>query len=108
MIAKTSIDHELCFSLLDWYDREKRDLPWRNTRDPWLILLSEVILQQTQVSRGILYWERISERFPTVKSMARSDVDELLLLWQGAGYYSRARRLHALAVIVSTDEAEGV
>ena len=107
MIAKTSIDHELCSSLLDWYDREKRDLPWRNTRDPWLILLSEVILQQTQVSRGILYWERISERFPTVKSMARSDVDELLLLWQGAGYYSRARRLHALAVIVSTDEAEG-
>ena len=107
MIAKTSIDHELCFSLLDWYVREKRDLPWRNTRDPWLILLSEVILQQTQVSRGILYWERISERFPTVKSMARSDVDELLLLWQGAGYYSRARRLHALAVIVSTDEAEG-
>ena len=107
MIAKTSIDHELCFSLLDWYVREKRDLPWRNTRDPWLILLSEVILQQTQVSRGILYWERISERFPTVKSMARSDVDELLLLWQGAGYYSRARRLHALAVIVSTDKAEG-
>ena len=85
MIAKTSFDHELCYSLLDWYDRERRDLPWRNTRDPWLILLSEVILQQTQVSRGILYWERISERFPTVKSMARSDVDELLLLWQGAG-----------------------
>lgn len=106
-MVKTSIDHELSLSLLGWYDREKRDLPWRNTRDPWLILLSEVILQQTQVSRGMLYWERISERFPTVKSLARSDVDELLLLWQGAGYYSRARRLHALAVIVSMDVADG-
>ena len=74
---------------------------------PMVDFALEVILQQTQVSRGILYWERISERFPTVKSMARSDVDELLLLWQGAGYYSRARRLHALAVIVSTDKAEG-
>lgn len=107
MRSRKKIEDDLSHSLLQWYDREKRDLPWRQTKDPWLILLSEIILQQTQVSRGRLYWERISKRFPTVGSMATTDIEELLLLWQGAGYYSRARRLHELAIIVSRKKADG-
>ena len=104
--AKTN-DHPLRKSLIDWYDAEKRDLPWRRTKDPWLILLSEVILQQTQVSRGVEYWEKISNRFPNPKALAKVDQEELLTLWQGAGYYARARRLHALAVQVSKPVIEG-
>lgn len=94
-------------SLIRWYDYEKRDLPWRKTNDPWLILLSEVILQQTQVSRGIEYWKKISNRFPTLESLAKADMETLLTLWQGAGYYARARRLHALAIQVSKPAIEG-
>ena len=94
-------------SLIRWYDCEKRDLPWRKTNDPWLILLSEVILQQTQVSRGIEYWKKILNRFPTPESLAKADLDTLLILWQGAGYYARARRLHALAIQVSKPTIEG-
>ncbi len=94
-------------SLLAWYAESKRDLPWRHTRDAWKILLSEILLQQTQVSRGIGYWLKLVERFPTPHSMAISDVEEVLHLWQGAGYYSRARRLHALAVEVCTPKAKG-
>ena len=94
-------------SLLAWYAESKRDLPWRHTRDAWKILLSEILLQQTQVSRGIGYWLKLVERFPTPHSMANSDVEEVLHLWQGAGYYSRARRLHALAVDVCTPKAKG-
>lgn len=104
--SKTN-DHPLRKNLVDWYDAEKRDLPWRRTNDPWLILLSEVILQQTQVSRGIEYWKKISNRFPTPKALAEADQEELLTLWQGAGYYARARRLHALAMQVSKPATEG-
>lgn len=93
-------------ALLDWYDAHQRDLPWRQTNDPWAILLSEVLLQQTQVSRGILYWKRMVEAFPTIESMANAPVDAVLKAWEGAGYYSRARRLHALSqqVMLSSDE----
>ena len=87
-------------ALARWYADEARDLPWRATSDPWAILLSEVLLQQTQVARGIEYWRRILGRFPTVASMAEADLDEVMHLWQGAGYYARGRRLHALAVEV--------
>ena len=87
-------------ALARWYANEARDLPWRRTSDPWSILLSEVLLQQTQVARGIEYWRRILDRFPTVASMAEADLDEVMHLWQGAGYYARGRRLHALAVEV--------
>ena len=87
-------------ALARWYANEARDLPWRRTSDPWSILLSEVLLQQTQVVRGIEYWRRILDRFPTVASMAEADLDEVMHLWQGAGYYARGRRLHALAVEV--------
>ena len=91
-------------ALARWYADEARDLPWRATSDPWAILLSEVLLQQTQVARGIAYWRRLLERFPTVTSMAEADLDEVMHLWQGAGYYARGRRLHALAVEVSDSE----
>jgi len=84
-------------ALLAWYDEHQRDLPWRQTNDPWAILLSEILLQQTQVSRGLIYWKRMVETFPTVASMAASPVDAVLKAWEGAGYYSRARRLHALS-----------
>ena len=93
--------------LLAWYDEHQRDLPWRQTNDPWAILLSEILLQQTQVSRGLIYWQRMVETFPTVASMAAAPVDAVLKAWEGAGYYSRARRLHALSQRVMRPRAEG-
>ena len=87
-------------ALLSWYERVKRPLPWRLEPSPWSILLSEILLQQTQMERGISYHAKLLERFPSVQSMAESSVDEVLHLWQGAGYYSRARRLHALSKVV--------
>ena len=83
--------------LLDWYAREGRDLTWRRTRDPYRIWLSEVILQQTRVAQGTEYYLRFTERFPDVASLAAAPEDEVLKLWQGLGYYSRARNLHAAA-----------
>ncbi len=83
--------------LLAWYDQNKRDLPWRNTRDPYLIWLSEIILQQTRVVQGVAYYLRFAERFPTPGVLADAEEDEVLKLWQGLGYYSRARNLHAAA-----------
>ena len=84
-------------TLLAWYDKNKRHLPWRQTRDPYLIWLSEIILQQTRVSQGLSYYMRFSERFPTPRSLADASEDEVLKYWQGLGYYSRARNLHAAA-----------
>ena len=80
-----------------WYDAHGRDLPWRRTSDPYLIMLSEFILQQTQVSQGWDYYLRFAERFPTAASLAEADEEEVMRLWQGLGYYSRARHLHAAA-----------
>lgn len=94
-------------ALLAWYDEHQRDLPWRQTNDPWAILLSEILLQQTQVSRGLVYWQRMVETFPTIASMAQAPVDAVLKAWEGAGYYSRARRLHALSQQVMLPKAEG-
>ena len=84
-------------TLLDWYSRNGRDLPWRHTSDPYPIWLSEVILQQTRIAQGTQYWERFMGRFPSVESLAAASEDEVLRLWQGLGYYSRARNLHAAA-----------
>ena len=84
-------------ALLRWYEKNGRELPWRNTRDPYAIWLSEIILQQTRVEQGRDYWHRFMERFPTVESLAAAAEDEVLKLWQGLGYYSRARNLHAAA-----------
>lgn len=83
--------------LLTWYDQHKRDLPWRNTRDPYLIWLSEIILQQTRVAQGLDYYLRFAERFPSPRALAEAAEDDVLKLWQGLGYYSRARNLHEAA-----------
>ena len=90
------------FSILiqTWYRLNKRDLPWRRQKSAYLIWISEVILQQTQVVQGLSYYEKFAARFPTVKDFASADEDEILKLWQGLGYYSRARNLHATAKMV--------
>lgn len=87
----------LAHTLLQWYDTHGRDLPWRHTRDPYAIWLSEVILQQTRIAQGTAYWQRFMERWPSVEQLAAATEDEVLKLWQGLGYYSRARNLHAAA-----------
>ena len=83
--------------LLKWFHENGRQLPWRETRDPYLIWLSEVILQQTRIEQGRPYWERFVSRWPTVESLAAASEDEVLRMWQGLGYYSRARNLLAAA-----------
>lgn len=88
-------------SLLGWFDREQRDLPWRRTRDPYAIWLSEVMLQQTQVTTVIPYWERFLARFPTVSDLAAAELPELLSMWSGLGYYARARALHRSAQAIA-------
>ena len=80
-----------------WYKKNKRELPWRQTRDPYKIWLSEVILQQTRVNQGLNYYLDFIKKFPDVTALARADEDEVLKLWQGLGYYSRARNLHQAA-----------
>jgi A/G-specific adenine glycosylase len=84
-------------NLIPWYQINKRDLPWRNTKDPYKIWLSEIILQQTKVSQGLAYYLKFTDKFPHVHALANADIDNVLLLWQGLGYYSRARNLHATA-----------
>lgn len=84
-------------TLLAWFRDNGRDLPWRHTHDPYAIWLSEVILQQTRIAQGTAYWERFMRRFPTVEALAAASEDEVLKLWQGLGYYSRARNLHQAA-----------
>lgn len=88
--------------LLSWYDLNKRDLPWRQTKDPYKIWLSEVMLQQTQVKTVIPYYERFLEKFPTVYDLAAADEQLVLKEWEGLGYYSRARNLHQAAQVVAT------
>lgn len=83
--------------LLSWYKVNGRVLPWRNTNNPYIIWVSEIILQQTQVKQGYDYFVRFVERFPNVSSLAQADEDEVMKYWQGLGYYSRARNLHATA-----------
>lgn len=87
--------------LLAWYRREKRDLPWRTTKNPYLIWVSEVMLQQTQVKTVIPYYERWLQSFPTVQSLADAEERDVLKHWQGLGYYSRARNLHRAAKMVA-------
>lgn len=84
-------------TLLDWYDEEKRDLPWRRTSDPYKIWVSEIMLQQTQVITVIPYYERFLEKYPTIKDLAESNEDELLKIWEGLGYYSRVKNMRFAA-----------
>lgn len=89
--------HFFCDSIIEYYQKHKRNLPWRETKDPYLIWISEIILQQTRVEQGINYYYKITERFPNVISLANAHLDELLKLWEGLGYYSRARNMHHAA-----------
>ena len=88
---------EFADTLIDWYEKNKRDLPWRDTLDPYRIWISEIILQQTRVAQGYDYYIRFMQRFPDVFALAEADEDEVMKHWQGLGYYSRARNLHAAA-----------
>lgn len=88
---------EIVARLLAWYDAHSRDLPWRSTRNPYYIWISEIILQQTRVVQGYDYFVRFIERFPTVESLAEAPEDDVMRMWQGLGYYSRARNLHYAA-----------
>jgi len=84
-------------TILEWFKENGRALPWRETRDPYAIWLSEIILQQTRIEQGRPYWERFMKRWPTVEALANATEDEVLREWQGLGYYSRARNLHTAA-----------
>ena len=94
-------------ALLGWYRTNKRDLPWRNTDDPYSIWVSEVMLQQTQVNTVVPYYQKFLQRFADVKSLTRANSQEVLKVWEGLGYYARARNLHAAASIV-LKEHQGV
>lgn len=101
------MDKTYATRLLKWYRQHRRDLPWRHTNDPYLIWLSEIILQQTQVAQGLNYYEKFVKSYPTVKHLAKAPLDDVLKLWQGLGYYSRARNLHHTAKeIVSVYEGK--
>ena len=80
--------------IISWYHKNRRDLPWRTTKNPYFIWLSEVILQQTRVLQGLPYYYNFIEKYPTIKDLASADESEILRTWQGLGYYSRARNLH--------------
>jgi A/G-specific adenine glycosylase len=96
---------ELQASLLAWYDRTRRDLPWRETRDPYAIWVSEIMLQQTRVDTVVPYYQRFLRAFPTVHALAEAPIDDVLTMWSGLGYYRRARMLHEAARRVA--EARG-
>lgn len=83
--------------LLKWYSENKRDLPWRNIHNPYLIWVSEIIMQQTRVEQGLPYYHRFTSAFPGLNSLANASLDEVLRIWQGLGYYSRARNMHYAA-----------
>jgi A/G-specific adenine glycosylase len=89
--------------LLQWFDGQARPLPWRRTYDPYHVWLSEVMLQQTQMERGVAYFQRWLSRFPTVESVAKAELDEILKAWEGLGYYARARNLHRAAQRITED-----
>ncbi|OEK03894.1 A/G-specific adenine glycosylase [Roseivirga sp. 4D4] len=89
--------------LISWYEHQRRDLPWRQTNDPYKIWLSEIILQQTRVKQGMPYYLKFIQQYPTVNDLADAPESEVLRLWQGLGYYSRARNLHACAKTVSNE-----
>ena len=97
------IMHPISKLLISWYNQNKRDLPWRNTIDPYKIWISEIILQQTRVNQGMDYYIRFIERFPNVSEIANADQDELLKYWQGLGYYSRARNIYKAANQIVND-----
>jgi A/G-specific adenine glycosylase len=101
MIAITSKE-KIQSKLLQWFKKNKRDLPWRRARDPYAIWVSEIMLQQTQVATVIPYYQKFLKSFPTIHHLAKSDLSKVLKVWEGLGYYSRARNLHRASKIVLT------
>ncbi len=98
-------DNYFSHTLLDWFEQNKRDLPWRNTTDAYKIWLSEVILQQTRVAQGLPYYEKFIQKYPTVYDLANATEQEVLKNWQGLGYYSRARNMrHTAKTVVESGE----
>jgi A/G-specific adenine glycosylase len=104
MIENSSFFHK---KLITWYIQNKRDLPWRSTKNPYFIWLSEIMLQQTRVAQGLPYYEKFVNAFPKIKDLADASEENILKLWQGLGYYSRARNLHFSAKLVAY-EYDGV
>jgi A/G-specific adenine glycosylase len=99
------MNKELLYQKLgEWYEQNHRILPWRETDDPYKIWISEIILQQTRVAQGMEYYHRLITRFPDIQSLADAEEDEVLLYWQGLGYYSRARNLHKAAQLMKNHE----
>ena len=99
-VTVEALDRGVAAALCGWFAAEKRAMPWRETRDPYCIWLSEIMLQQTQVATVIPYYHRFLARFPTVEALAAAPLDDVLKLWAGLGYYSRARNLHRGAALV--------
>jgi len=91
--------------IIEWYKENKRELPWRNTDDPYIIWLSEIIMQQTRVEQGTPYFNRFAEKYPSVQHFAEAKEEEILKLWQGLGYYSRGRNMHHTAQFVMEHHA---
>ena len=90
----------ISYILITWYHSNKRSLPWRETLDPYIIWISEIILQQTRVNQGLPYFYKFLEKFPNVKSLAEAEESDVLMCWEGLGYYSRARNMHATAKLI--------
>ena len=93
--------------ILEWYGKNKRSLPWRNSKDPYKIWLSEIILQQTKVAQGLPFYNKFILAFPTINDLANATENEVLNLWQGLGYYSRARNMHFTAKEI-TEKYNGI
>ncbi len=91
--------------IIEWYQKHKRELPWRNTNDPYIIWLSEIIMQQTRVEQGMPYFNRFAEKYPTVEHFASATEEEILKLWQGLGYYSRGRNMHQTSQVVMEEHS---
>jgi A/G-specific adenine glycosylase len=94
---------DFSYLIIDWYSKNSRDLPWRRTRDPYRIWVSEIMLQQTRVDQGLGYYERFISRFGDIESLAMAQEEEVMKLWQGLGYYSRARNMHEAAKTIQRD-----
>ena len=98
-----STNHHFSVEIQRWYAIHKRDLPWRQNNDPYRIWLSEIILQQTRVVYGESYFMLFISTFPTIHELANAPEDQVLKMWQGLGYYSRARNLHKTAKLIAND-----
>ena len=93
--------------IVSWFNKHKRDLPWRKTKDPYKIWLSEVIMQQTQIIQGTGYYLKFEKKYPNIEALANATEEEVFKLWEGLGYYSRAKNLHITAQRLN-DEYKGV